>query len=115
MTNSVASMIVGKNGTRTVPFAFEDEMLEAVAKGEVDAAAVSPASIGYYNLTNPTRKVALVHAEDSEPELKWVVAVGLRRADAPLVDAMNAAIAALVADGTIANIYGRYGVDYRRP
>jgi polar amino acid transport system substrate-binding protein len=115
MTNSVASMIVGKNGARTVPFGFEDELLEAVAKGEVDAAAVSPASIGYYNLTNPARRLALVHAEDSEPELKWVVAVGLRRADAPLIDAVNAAIAALVADGTIAGIYGRYGVDYRRP
>jgi ABC-type amino acid transport substrate-binding protein len=115
MTNSVASMIVSKSGARMVPFGFEDEMLEAVAKGEVDAAAVSPASIGYYNLTNPGRKVALVHAEDSEPELKWVVAVGLRRADAPLVDAVNAAVAALVADGTIAGIYARYGVDYRRP
>jgi ABC-type amino acid transport substrate-binding protein len=115
MTNSVASMIVSKSGARMVPFGFEDEMLEAVAKGEVDAAAVSPASIGYYNLTNPARTVALVHAEDSEPELKWVVAVGLRRADAPLVDAVNAAVAALVADGTIAGIYARYGVDYRRP
>ena len=115
MTNSVASMIVSKSGARMVPFGFEDEMLEAVAKGEVDAAAVSPASIGYYNLTNPSRTVALVHAEDSEPELKWVVAVGLRRADAPLVDAVNAAVAALVADGTIAGIYARYGVDYRRP
>ena len=115
MTNSLASLIVSKTGARMVPFAFEDEMMEAVAKGEVDAAAVSPASIGYYNTTNPGRKVTLVHAEDSEPELKWVVAVGLRRADAPLVDAVNAAVAALVADGTIANIYGRYGVDYRRP
>jgi ABC-type amino acid transport substrate-binding protein len=115
MMNSLASLIVSKTGARMVPFGFEEDMLEAVAKGEVDAAAVSPASIGYYNLTNPTRKVALVHAEDSEPELKWVVAVGLRRADAPLVDAVNAAVAALVADGTIASIYGRYGVDYRRP
>ena len=115
MMNSLASLIVSKTEARMVPFAFEDEMLEAVGKGEVDAAAVSPASIGYYNLTNPGRKVALVHAEDSEPELKWVVAVGLRRADAPLVDAVNAAIASLVADGTIAGIYGRYGVDYRRP
>jgi ABC-type amino acid transport substrate-binding protein len=115
MMNSLASLIVSKTEARMVPFAFEDEMLEAVAKGEVDAAAVSPASIGYYNLNNPGRKVALVHAEDSEPELKWVVAVGMRRADAPLVDAVNAAVAALVADGTIAGIYGRYGVDYRRP
>jgi ABC-type amino acid transport substrate-binding protein len=59
--------------------------------------------------------VALVHAEDSEPELKWVVAVGLRRADPPLVEAVNAAVAGLVADGTIAGIYANYGVTYRRP
>ena len=115
MMNSLASLIVSKTEARMVPFGFEDDMLEAVAKGEVDAAAVSPASIGYFNLTNPARKVALVHAEDSEPELKWVVAIGLRRADAPLVEAVNAAVAGLVADGTIAGIYANYGVTYRRP
>ena len=115
MMNSLASLIVSKTAARMVPFGFEDEMLAALAKGEVDAAAVSPASIGYYNLTNPARTVALVHAEDSEPELKWVVAVGLRRADAPLLEAVNAAVAALIADGTIPGIYARYGVDYRRP
>lgn len=115
MMNSLASLIISRTEARMVPFGFEDDMLEAVAKGEVDAAAVSPASIGYFNLANPARKVALVHAEDGEPDLKWVVAVGLRRADAPLVEAVNAAVAALVADGTIESIYARYGVDYRRP
>lgn len=114
ITNSVASFIVSKAGARIIPFGFEDEVLRAIGAGEVDAAALSPASIGYYNLTHG-EKVALVHAEDSEPDLKWVVAVGLRRADPPLVDAVNAAVSALIADGTIARIYARYGVDYRRP
>jgi len=113
--NSLASLIVSKTPARMVPFGFEDDMLEALGKGEVDAGAISPASIGYYNLMHPERKVALVHAEDSEPDLQWVVAVGLRRADPPLVDAVNAAVSALVADGTIAGIYAKYGVDYRRP
>jgi ABC-type amino acid transport substrate-binding protein len=113
--NSLASLIVSKTPARLVPFGFEDDMLEAVGKGEVNAAAVSPASIGYYNLSNPSRQVTLVHAEDSELELKWTVAVGLRRADAPLVAAVDAAVAALIADGTIARIYAKYGVDYRRP
>ena len=40
--------------------------------------------------------------EDSEP-------------DTPLVEAVNAAVSALIADGTIAGIYAKYGVDYRRP
>ena len=115
MMNSLASLIVSKTPARMVPFGFEDDMCEAVGKGDVDAAAISPASIGYYNHSNAHRKLALVHAEDSEPELKWVVAVGLRRADAPLVEAVNAAVSALIADGTIAGIYAKYGVDYRRP
>ena len=38
---------------------------------------------------SPGRKVTLVHAEDPEPELEWVVAVGLRRADAALVPAFS--------------------------
>ncbi len=115
MMNSLASLIISKTGARMVPFGFEDDMVAAVGQGEVDAAALSPASIGYYNFTNAARKVALVHAEDSEPELKWAVTVGLRRADAPLVAVVNAALAALIDDGTIAGIYAKYGVDYRRP
>jgi polar amino acid transport system substrate-binding protein len=82
MMNSLASLIISKTEARMVPFAFEDEMLQAVAKREVDAAAVSPASI---------------------------------RADPALVDAVNAALAALVADGTISGIYAKYGVEHRRP
>jgi len=115
VTNSLASMIVSKAGARIVPFGFEDDVLRAIGSGEVEAAALSPASIGYYNLTHGSRKLALVHAEDSEPDLKWVVAVGLRRADPPLVDAVNAAVDALITDGTVARIYAKYGVDYRRP
>jgi polar amino acid transport system substrate-binding protein len=56
-----------------------------------------------------------VHAEDSEPELRWSVAVGMRRADDALVERVNAALSGLVTDGTIAAIYARYGVAHRRP
>ena len=113
--NSLASLIVSKTGARMVPFGFEEDMLAAVGNGEVTAGAVSPAAIGYYNLTHPDRKVTLVYANESEPELRWTVAVGLRRADAPLVEAVNAAVTALIADGTIAAIYAKYGVEHRRP
>lgn len=115
MTNSLASLIVSKTEAAMVPFGFEDDMIAAVAKGEVDCAAISPASIGYHNKMHPGRRVTLVHAEDSEPELKWHVAVGLRRADDALVDAINKALAALIEDGTIAGIYAKYEVAYRRP
>jgi ABC-type amino acid transport substrate-binding protein len=59
--------------------------------------------------------LTVVRAQDSEPELRWNVAVGLRRADDALLDAVNAALKALLDDGTIRAIYARYGIEHRRP
>jgi polar amino acid transport system substrate-binding protein len=113
--NSVASLIISRTPATMVPFGFEDEMLDAVAKGEVDAGAVSTASAGYFNVRNPGRWIAVVHAEDSEPELHWSVGVGMRRADDALVQQINRALSALLADGSIAAIYARYGIEHRKP
>ena len=115
MINSLESVMIGKNGARTVPFAFEDEMVIATARGEVYACASSPASIGYYNLRNPQARLTLVHAEDHEPELRWPLAIGMRRADDALVAAVDAALVQLLDDDTIAGIYAKYGVEHRRP
>ena len=90
-------------------------MLEALARGEIVAAAASAASIGYFISRHPEAKLKLVHAEDHEPELRWPVAVGMRRADEELVQAVDAAVEALLRDGALAAIYAKYGVAYRRP
>jgi polar amino acid transport system substrate-binding protein len=113
--NSLASLIVSRTPATMVPFGFEDDMLEAVARGEVDAGAVSPAAAGYFNLKNPARRVTLVHAEDSQPELQWTVGVGMRRADDALVERINRALSVLLTDGTLTAIYARYGVTHRNP
>lgn len=115
MVNSVASVLLGKRELTTVPYAFEDEMVEDLASGKLDAAASSPAPIGYYRQTHPDANVRLVYAYDDEPELAWNVAIGLRRADDALVEAVNRALAALLADGTIARIYAGYGIEHRAP
>jgi len=115
MMNSLASLVISRTGAAMVPFGFEDDMLEAVASGDVQAGAVSPASAGYYNLRHPNKPLTVVRAQDSEPELRWNVAVGLRRADDALVDAVNAALKALLDDGTIRSIYARYGIEHQRP
>jgi ABC-type amino acid transport substrate-binding protein len=39
----------------------------------------------------------------------------MRRADDDLAQKVNAALAGLLADGTIAAIYQRYGVAHRKP
>lgn len=56
-----------------------------------------------------------MHAEDEEPELRWAVAVGMRRADDDLVRAVNGALAGLLENDTLTAICARYGVAYRRP
>jgi ABC-type amino acid transport substrate-binding protein len=115
MVGSVASVLLGRRGMHTVPYAFESDMVEDLAKGDLDACAVSPASIAYYIYRHPEARLSYVHAYDNEPELRWNLAVGLRRSDDALLDAVNAALDRLIADGTLARIYARYGVDYRRP
>ena len=115
MMNSLAGLIVSKTAATLISFGFEDDMLEALTRGEIAAAAASAASIGYFNLRHPEARITLVHAEDEEPELRWVVAVGMRRADDDLVQAVNGALSPLLDDGTLAAIYARYGVVHRRP
>jgi polar amino acid transport system substrate-binding protein len=110
---SLAAMLLGQRGVQLSTFGFEEEMLDAVARGEVDAAAVSPATVGYFNLRHPDGPLRLLHAYDAEPELRWNVCVGLRRADAALREAIDRAIDRLVADRTIERIYARYGIEYR--
>lgn len=112
--NSLASLVVSKTPAAMIPFGFESDMLEALARGEIAAAAASAASIGYFNLKNPDAKLQLVHAEDDEPELRWPVAIGMRRADDQLVEKVNGALAQLLSGGTIAAIYSKYGVAHRQ-
>lgn len=115
MINSVASKLLNERGVRTVPYAFERDMVDDLAKGDIDGCAVSPATIAYYMHVHANAGVRYVHAYDSEPDLRWAVAVGMRRGDQALVDAVNAVLDRLIADGSLARIYARYGVDYRRP
>ena len=115
MISSLASKLLNQRGLYTVPYAFEGEMVADLAKGELDAAAVSPATIAYYIRLHPESGLRYVHAYDAEPELRWNLAVGLRRSDDALLDAVNKALAELTRDGALAQIYGRYGVEFRRP
>ncbi len=112
---SLAAMLLGQRGARTVPFGFEEDMVDAVARGEVDAAAVSPASVGYYNLLHRDAPLTLIEAYEFEPQLSWNVAVGLRRSDPALRDSIDRAIDQLIADGSVAQIYSHYGIAHRRP
>jgi polar amino acid transport system substrate-binding protein len=47
--------------------------------------------------------------------LNWNIGAGLFRPDDELRRRVDAAIEALLADGTIAQIYSRYGIELRPP
>ena len=115
MVGSMASMVLNKAGKATSPYAFQSDMLEDLQKGELYGAAVSSATMSYYVLQHPESGLRLVNAFDNEPRLTWDVAVGMRKSDAAMVDAINAVLDKLLADGTITRIYAKYGVEHRAP
>jgi polar amino acid transport system substrate-binding protein len=115
IVGSAASVTLGQKGLPTIPFTFEDEMIEAVGKGELDAALATPASIGYYNLLHKDAAVTLVRAYENQPEFRWEIAVGMRKSDDALVAKINEAIDRLLADGTVSRIYASYGIEPSLP
>ena len=115
MVSSYAAMVLNKAGKTTSPYAFQPEMVEDLQKGELYGAAVSVATISYYMQQHPDSGLRLVNAFDSEPQLTWEVAVGLRKSDAALVDAVNEILEKLIADGTLTRIYAKYGIAHRVP
>jgi polar amino acid transport system substrate-binding protein len=112
---SLVSMTLGKAGIVTSPFVFEDEIVAALANREIEAAAVTPVTVGWFNLQHADKPLRLVPAFENDADLNWNIAAGLFRADDKLRARVDAAIEALLADGTIARIYARYGTELRPP
>jgi polar amino acid transport system substrate-binding protein len=112
---SIVAMILGQRRVGLSAYAFEDEMLQAVADGEADAAAVTPVSAGYFNHAHPDHKLTILPPDEADQRLVWNIAIGMRKPDPALREAMDKAIDKLSADGTIAGIYGRYGVTLLPP
>jgi polar amino acid transport system substrate-binding protein len=115
LRGSLAHMYLDQHGARAFPYGFEDDMLDALAKGEIDAAAVTALSAGYYNLQHPEAKVRIIYAYDAVPELGWDLAVGMRRSDRFLRRAVDDAVQAMLDDGTFDRIYASYGIEHRPP
>ena len=90
------------------------DVLDAVTRGQAAAGLVSDAYAGWYLKLQPgTIKISETYVPESD--FRWNVAVALRNADAPLVDAVNRALDTLIADQTIPKIFARYGITYRPP
>jgi polar amino acid transport system substrate-binding protein len=112
---SAAAMLLNQQHVRTSTFGFEEDMLAALAAGEIDAAAVTPLSAGYYNLTHPSEGFAILPPDEAERDLVWNVAVGIRKPDDQLLAALDGALDRLRADGTVEKTYAKYGISLLPP
>lgn len=112
---SIAAMTLNQRHVPTSTYGFEEEMLAALAAGDIDAAAVTPLSAGYYNLAHPLRAFTILPPNESEHDLIWNAAVGLRKPDGKLREAIDAGLDRLRTAGVIEAIYARYGISLLPP
>jgi len=115
MINSTAAEYLGKAGAALVPYAFQSDMIEDLAKGELYGGAVSTASLSYFVLQNPQSGIKMVDMFDEASGLTWNVAVNIRNTDAAMVQAVDKVLDELLASGKLAEIYSHYGIALRKP
>ena len=115
LIGSVVSMTLDKRGVATTPFVFESEMMAALAGHEIEAAAVTPIAVGWYNMVHPQAHIRMIAAFADDPNLNWNLSVGMIGPDDKLRQQIDAALEQMLADGTITRIYARYGIELRPP
>src|SRR5215472_10961961 len=115
LVGSVVSMTLDKRGVATTPFVVESEMIAALAGHEIEAAAVTPIAVGWYNMGHPQAHIRMIAAFADDPDLNWNLAVGMISPDDRLRQQIDTALGAMLADGTITRIYARYGIELRPP
>ncbi len=59
MVGSLASVVLGRQGVRTRPYAFQADMIEDLRKGELSAAAVSEPSLSFFLRQQPRPGTAI--------------------------------------------------------
>lgn len=92
-----------------------DDILDAVAKGEVAGGIVSDWDLDWYRKTHPDARISADNGLVLDPDLDYDVAVTLRKTDRALVEAVNGILAAMMADGGMAAMFAKYGIAYRPP
>ena len=86
--------------------------LKALADGDIDFAYLW-ANVGWTLHASPDFAAKLEIVPGFEPEDRWNIAVAMRRGDDELKRQVDAALGALIADGTVARALARYHVPSR--
>ena len=111
---SGAHMRLEQIGSHLVVYGNQREVLDAVARGDVDAGAVWLSDVDHLL---QGRSLAMHALADVAPDrrLRWNMAIGVRRADADLRASVSRVVSDLLADGRIKAIFDRYEVPFFAP
>ena len=115
VVGSLAHEVLAKKGFNVSSFAFDEDVVVAIDRGEIRAGAVVSPALGWYRHEHPRAKVTIPQGYDPEPELRWNSAVALWQADDALVATVNAAVDRVIAKGVPEQVYAKYGVSYHLP
>jgi ABC-type amino acid transport substrate-binding protein len=111
---SGAHMRLEQIGSHLVVYGNQREVLDAVARGEVDAGAVWLSDVDRLLQGRTLAVNALAHVPPERP-LRWNIAIGVRRADADLRASVNRVVGDLLAEGRIKAIFDRYELPFFTP
>ena len=89
----------------------DTKILDAVDKGEIDVGVVSNFGLGWYLKTHPDKSFSRSPASIVQTKTGYMIAVGMRKADAHTLELANAAIDRLIASGEMKKIFEAYGLE----
>lgn len=111
---SGAHMRLERIDSHLVVYANQREVLDAVARHDVDLGAVWLPDVDRL-LRDRATAVHVVGSGTPDRLLRWNVAIGVRRSDADLQVALSRAIGDLLHSGRIEAIFDKYGVPFFPP
>lgn len=93
-----------------VRFRNDAEILDAVSSGQADAGVVSQIGLGWYNKQHPQAGLSRNDSLLTAPSFRFDIGIGLRRADAAMLERMNAIVKEMHDNGSLTVILGQYGI-----
>ncbi len=98
-----------------VRFLTNDEILDAVAKGEADAGIVPLPAYQWRLHLDATTPLRAEEGVKLDPGFDYQVSMGIRRADVATAARINEILRQLIDDESVEKIFSRYGLRYEAP
>lgn len=98
-----------------VRFLTNDEILDAVAKGDADGGVVPLPAYQWRMHTDAGTPLRVEENIKLDPSFNYQVSMGLRRVDAATVGRFDEILRQLMEDGAMEKIFAGYGLSYERP